>query len=473
MPLWTVWMDAVRTLRPACRRLLTFPWMTLALMGLSCRAERAGVTSMVRLLGCGDRAYRRFLHLFHSQALDLDTLTACWARLCLKLFQPYMVGDRMVCLADGIKAPKEGRKMPAVKSLHQQSESNTKPEYIMGHSFQAISLLVKGAGGHVAAVPLVARIHEGLVYCNCDARTLLDKLALLLFSVAGVWKRPVLLVADAYYASGKMITLLLAQGHHLITRAKRNAVAYWPAPAPATRRRGRPQVYGKKVSLKTLAEEDMEFIAAPSPVYGEENVTLRYRCLDLMWRPAGRLVRFVIVRHPRRGTIFLLSTDLTLKPLEILVLYGYRFKIELGFRQAVHVVGAYAYHFWMSGMTPLRRGQGDQYLHRKSTAYREAVQRKMNAFHRHVQLGCVAQGLLQHLAINHSATVWRHFRSWLRTMNPDAAPSELVVASALRSALPEFLASTLLEPKLRSSLHRYQETSNPAIEEDSGMNAAA
>jgi hypothetical protein len=29
------------------------------------------------------------------------------------------------------------------------------------------------------------------------------------------------------------------------------------------------------------------------------------------------LVRFVIVRHPRRGTIFLLSTDLTLEPLEI------------------------------------------------------------------------------------------------------------------------------------------------------------
>jgi uncharacterized protein YifE (UPF0438 family) len=47
------------------------------------------------------------------------------------------------------------------------------------------------------------------------------------------------------------------------------------------------------------------------------------------------LVRFVIVHHPQRGTIFLLCTDLTLEPLQILTLYGYRFKIELGFRQAV------------------------------------------------------------------------------------------------------------------------------------------
>jgi hypothetical protein len=37
-----------------------------------------------------------------------------------------------VLVGDGIKIPKRGKKMPAVKLLHQQSESNTKPEYIMG-----------------------------------------------------------------------------------------------------------------------------------------------------------------------------------------------------------------------------------------------------------------------------------------------------------------------------------------------------
>jgi hypothetical protein len=103
--------------------------------------------------------------------------------------------------------------------------------------------------------------------------------------------------------------------------------------------------------------------------------------------PAGRLVRFVVVRHPLRGTIFLLATDLTLEPMEIILLYGYRFKIELGFPQAVHIVGSYAYHFWMATIKPRRRGQGDQYLHRESQAYRDAVRRKRNAFHLHVQLG--------------------------------------------------------------------------------------
>ena len=54
------------------------------------------------------------------------------------------------------------------------------------------------------------------------------------------------------------------------------------------------------------------------------------RVLDRVWRPVGRVVRFVIVHHPQRGTIFLLCTDLALEPLQILTLYGYRFKIELG-----------------------------------------------------------------------------------------------------------------------------------------------
>jgi hypothetical protein len=469
MMLWLAWIEAVQALRPACRRTRTFLWMVLALMGLCCRLDLAGVTSYVRVLGFRPQAYHRFLHLFHSKGLDLERLTACWVRLCLVLFQPLLAGSRLVCLADGIKAPKEGKLMAAVKLLHQQSASNSKPEYIMGHSFQAISLLVQGASGHVAAVPLTSRIHEGLVFSNRDSRTLLDKLAALLFSIASLLGRKVLLVADAYYASGKLIAQLLSNGHQLVTRAKCNAVAYFPAPAPARRPRGRPRIYGDKVRLKDLAQDDAAFTSVPSPVYGENNVTLRYRCLDMIWRPAARIVRFVIVRHPQRGTIFLLSTDLTLAPLEILILYGYRFRIELGFRHAVHVLGAYAYHFWMCGMKPLRRGDGNQHLHRTSDTYRTAIHRKMAAFHVHVQLGCIAQGLLQHLAINHTAEVWRSFQSWLRTMNPALPPSELVAANALRSAIPGFFASSEMDPSLRKILNIYRRND---IHCDSGQKAA-
>ena len=91
-------------------------------------------------------------------------------------------------------------------------------------------------------------------------------------------------------------------------------------------------------------------------------------------------------------------------------------------------------------MTPLRRVSGNQYLHRKSEAYRNAVRRKIAAYHRHIQLGLIAQGLLQILSATMPTSIWRSFGSWIRTIRPGLAPSEQVAAIALRNTLPELLA---------------------------------
>jgi hypothetical protein len=79
---------------------------------------------------------------------------------------------------------------------------------------------------------------------------------------------------------------------------------------------------------------------------------------------------------------------------------------------------------------------------RKPEVYRDRIRRKIGAYHVHIQLGLIAQGLLQALALNCTAIVWKQFGSWLRTIRPGIAPSEFVVAVALRHSLPEFLADS-------------------------------
>ena len=63
----------------------------------------------------------------------------------------------------------------------------------------------------------------------------------------------------------------------------------------------------------------------------------------------------------------------------------------------------------------------------------------MKAYETFVMAGIVAQGLAQYLATCYPKLVWASFGSWLRTIRPDIAPSELVVATALRHCFPEFL----------------------------------
>jgi DDE superfamily endonuclease len=441
MPLWLAWWEAMCLLRPAFSRTTSFMWFSTIVAGLMTRTDLLGVTSVVRALKLAPKRYKSLLKLCHSSSVDLHRLTVLWTKLVRKLIPgALIVNGRLVLVGDGVKIGKRGEKMPGVKWLF-QAMSNTKPSRIMGHSLQAVSLLVRGCATFMA-VPLAARIHEGIVATNATKRTLLDKMLHLIDSLE--IGQPFYFVADAYYAAGKVIKGLLAQGHHLVTRMRSNAVAYeLPVPGPA--RRGRPRKYGERTALHSLFANPDEMQAAISPVYGEQDgkhrVTIRYRVRDLLWRPAGQVVRFVAVCHPVGGNIILMSTDVTLGALQIIQLYGLRFKIEYAFKQAIRTLGAFAYHFWMMAMTPVKRGSGNQYTHRETPEYRAAIARKIRAYHVFIQAGIICQGMLQYLSVTHTALVWSCFcfRSWLRTVRDGIPPSELVTAQAMRQTLPEFL----------------------------------
>ena len=205
LSLWDSWWNVMQLLRPAFSRSRAFMWFATIVAGLTVRPDLRGVTSIVRAFNLRPNLYDRLLQNLHSSAVKLEYLSALWAQLVLRLFpSPVRVNGRLILVGDGIKIPKRGKKMPAVKLLHQQSDSCTKPEYIMGHSLQAVCLLVDAALS-VFAVPLAVRIHEGLVWSNRDKRTLLDKMLALIEALAIT--TPFYFVADAYYAAQGCSTL--------------------------------------------------------------------------------------------------------------------------------------------------------------------------------------------------------------------------------------------------------------------------
>lgn len=64
-------------------------------------------------------------------------------------------------VGDGIKTPKEAKRMPGVKKLHQESDNSSKVPYIFGHHFGMLGLQA-GRLKHMFYVLVMAEIHEGV-----------------------------------------------------------------------------------------------------------------------------------------------------------------------------------------------------------------------------------------------------------------------------------------------------------------------
>jgi hypothetical protein len=225
MELWNAWLALVNQFELACSRKRTFFWLVIMLIGFTIKFDSLGVTSLARGAGVASIYYTSILHFFNSTAINLEMLQSIWINIIFSKFGSSIVciNDRCIIAGDGIKIGKEGKKMPGVKWLYQESESNSKAEYIMGHSIQALSILAKGLSTYFA-IPLTGQIHEGIRLTYKDSRTLLDKMFELLIGLD--ISDACYLVLDKYYCSGRFMRQLVEKNIHIVTMMKHSAVAY-------------------------------------------------------------------------------------------------------------------------------------------------------------------------------------------------------------------------------------------------------
>ena len=121
MNAWSAWCGVIEKLRPAFSRRTTFFWFLAAVAAFAIREDLYGVTSFVRTLGLEPRFYPSFLRMFHSSGVNVRQLAGLWTSAAIKLLDAHLLRVRgMIVLAtDGVKIAKSGRKMPAVKTIHQ------------------------------------------------------------------------------------------------------------------------------------------------------------------------------------------------------------------------------------------------------------------------------------------------------------------------------------------------------------------
>jgi hypothetical protein len=278
----------------------------------------------------------------------------------------------------------------------------------------------------------------------------------------------------------KLADSLWSIKHHcplltLIIRAKKNCVGYFKAETPQGKRpQGRPAIYGEKVKLLELFDQSDLFLKVRCSVYGKiEDISIT--SLDLLWKPTGSLIRFVLA-VTSRGPIVLMCSDLNQNPITAIELYCARIRIETMFDMLKNLMGVFRYRFWTKRLARhSRKPVKNRNLKKPARTDIETVKRCHRAYERFVMTGAIALGLLQLISLKFEQSIWSYYAGFLRTKSRDL-PSERTVKSVMEVLLSRNLISFAPGAIMREIIQRcckkkavFQEEYYPPELEDAGI----
>jgi hypothetical protein len=322
---------------------------------------RRSLTRVIESAQLGHFKHFCAFHRFFSQARwNLDDLGYCVFQLLLPLCPEVLTGA-----VDDTLARKSGRHIWGAGMHHDPLRSSQKrPFFSFGHSWVVFSLHVSFpfAPHKIWALPVLVRLYRKRRNSKLapgrngrpekkqtgqatekQYRTR-PQLALEMIQVIARWLGPrkLRVLGDSEYAGGS-ISRHLPGNVDLISRMTMKAALFEPPPPPSAAR-GRRRRKGRRLpSPEQMAQ-------APSPswiktavrIYGRK-VRVWYRSIDALWYSSAgpRLMRIVVVRDPRRHRRddCFFSTDLTLRPPQIIEAFSMRWPLEVCFRDVKQFLG--------------------------------------------------------------------------------------------------------------------------------------
>ena len=419
----------------------TFCWFVIIILGFTIRFDHYGVSSFVRWLFLDPKCYDPMLRFFRTGSWCLSQIISQWILTIINNFPVIKINGRCLIIGDGIKLCKEAKKMPGIKSLHQESDNNGKGEYIRGHHIGFTGILT-GNESKQFCVPIHGELHEGVDTLRPSegvdekSPTIVTRMARLIVQVAARTEENCYAVLDAYFSTGPAFKIFRDtkddngnQKVHLITRAKNNYVGFFDRFFANKRFHE-----NDKEPLARYFESSELFEDVEMTVCGQVK-TIQYYCVNLLWKPIEDWIRFVCVKDGAERYI-LMSSDLRISGQDVITIYLYRSSIEVMFKSLKHIIGGFSYHFWTKAFPKLTGGETLDF-----SAMNKPDQKKMRlaveAIERFVNLAGIALGILEYLALTYQSEIWREYAGWLRTY-PSGVPSVGVVQSVIQT---EFFSS--------------------------------
>jgi hypothetical protein len=108
------------------------------------RPDIRGVSSVISALRIKPEHYTALLKFFRSNAFDIGALYRKLIAVFMNILPPKTIDGKVILIGDHIKISKEGRRVPAIEKLRQESQNSGKGTFIEGHLFGFISMILPG-----------------------------------------------------------------------------------------------------------------------------------------------------------------------------------------------------------------------------------------------------------------------------------------------------------------------------------------
>jgi hypothetical protein len=320
--------------------------LPLLLAGILLASGRRTATAWFRAAGITDD-FRRAYHTIHAVGCRTEDLAlAAWNSV-----RPCLAGTgRLVVGIDDTPTARYGPCVEGAGIHHNPTPGPAGEQFLYGHVWVALAALARHADWGVRALPLVADLYvraADLPKIPPERLwTFRTKLALAAAQLR--WLLPWVehqfaerwVVVDGAYAKRPFLQGARAAGYVVVSRLRKDA-ALWSLP-PAGRRpgqRGPSPTYGKeRVSLAKRAGQQRGWQQVECVLYGRR-VTKTYKTFLATWRPAGGVIRVVLVREEASWVAFF-CTDPDATVTDILEAVAARGALEQTFKDTKEVWGA-------------------------------------------------------------------------------------------------------------------------------------
>jgi hypothetical protein len=286
-------------------------WRLQALLaGLLFATGRRTVSSWLRA-GQLSKDYQDYYYFLAIVGRKTQSLASSLLGLLLRTLEP---SGRVLLGIDDTPSKRYGPKVEGAGIHHNPTPGPAGAKYIYGHNWVTLAWLARHPLWGAIGLPLLARMYvrqkdvAGQRLSALRGVTFQTKLVMAAELVQWAAARlhglglKLWVAADGAYAKKVFLKAAAAARVVVVSRLRKDAALFdLPKPVPPGRRgRGRPRLYGaKKISLAKRASHAKGWQEETFVLYGVEQVK-RYKTFLATYRPAGGLIRVVLVKEEDR-----------------------------------------------------------------------------------------------------------------------------------------------------------------------------